>query len=178
MSRIKIVFDPLGDLIPKETEHQLHDRIFDMTKVSALAFGIDVEDQQFIDMYRRTQKSLEAARRFSEHINLMSALMLKDLLDTELIAIVPDGHGKEEAENAVLTLIRRIAWVVEHIGFAENVFKDRRHIENLPEDIRQVQFTFVSEKPSQLPAMPEYSEEEFWSMFEDLDAPEEDDDDK
>lgn len=175
---IRIVADPLAGWLPVETDEQLADRTFHLAKVAADEFKIDIlEDEEFVRMYRRIEKVALDARVYHEHVVMIAAMMLRDLLDTELVHLTPELATEEQVDKAIQHLCRRIMWVIEHIGFSEKPFRSAEALNMLPKSVRTIPFNFTVEgvmlSQNETNPLDGMDEEELFSFFENLPDPDE-----
>lgn len=175
---IHLVTTPLDGWLEPETDDELHDRIFNMAKISAKAFGWEVGDENFISTYQKFVAVSEEARKYHEHLVLLALLTLKDLMEDGGLSFETSFSDLNEVEEAMRKTVRRLVNVLEHVSFTSSPFRNLETLKEMPKELTEIKFTFIAEPASHSDASSSDSEEELYNFFENLDAPDYEDFDR
>jgi hypothetical protein len=135
--------DCLSDWMPKETDEELHDRIFGMTNITATAFGWEQGGDDFFKTYNRFLDTARRAQEYHDHLVLMSLLTVQDLVSSSDLGMVRSFESADDIEDSLRTAVRRLMLILEHALFGGDVLKSREYLESLPRAMTNLTFTFV-----------------------------------
>lgn len=154
---IKISIDALSDWMPVEDETERHDRLFRMTDVTCKAFGWPMGGEDFFRIYESFRRIAEKADQYNDHLNLMSLMILKDLMESAELQFATEFHSIDDVHNIMRTAVSTIRVAMEHLLFTENSMKSRSALEALPEEMTKVDFTFLAQHDGDQPLSPDLS---------------------
>jgi len=139
---IKVNIDVLGDWLPRETDEEMHDRVYRMADISSKAFNWEFGSNEFFEAYNKFLEIAIKAREHHEHFTLISLLTLQDLFEEGGVSFADAFNTEEEIHDAFRTAVRRLMQILEHSMLGGNVLKTRESLMSLPNQMTNVSFTF------------------------------------